>query len=253
MKVRTIDPKSLTDFKLLAFDCFSTLVDWKSGIYNELQPLLGRLPASNPLKKDRVSLLKRFDEIEVSICASKPDLLYPSLLSEAYIGLADALDLPAPTKPEADAFGASVGKWPIFPDTIEALKQLKKRYKLVILSNVDKKSFAQVLKGALAGIEFDAVYVAEDIRSYKPDLKNFQYLITHARDELGVQMEQILMTAEGLESDHVPAMKMGMTSAWISRGEGNDELKAVEGKVAFTWRFDTMGEMAAAAEREFGK
>lgn len=78
---------------------------------------------------------------------------------------------------------------------------------------MDKKSFAQVLKGALAGIEFDAVYVAEDIRSYKPDLKNFQYLITHARDELGVQMEQILMTAEGLESDHVPAMKMGMTSA----------------------------------------
>ncbi|KAF6229754.1 hypothetical protein HO173_011270 [Letharia columbiana] len=253
MKVRTIDPKSLTDFKLLAFDCFGTLVDWESGIYDELHPLLGRLPASNPLKKDRVSLLKRFDEIEVSICASKPDLRYPSLLSEAYIGLADALDLPAPTKPEADAFGASVGKWPIFPDTIEALKQLKKRYKLVILSNVDKKSFAQVLKGALAGIEFDAVYVAEDIRSYKPDLKNFQYLITHARDELGVQMEQILMTAKGLKSDHVPAMKMGMTSAWISRGEGNDELKAVEGKVAFTWRFDTMGEMAAAAEREFGK
>ena len=96
---------------------------------------------------------------------------------------------------------------------MEALKQLKKRYKLVILSNVDKASFAQVLKGALAGIDFDAVYVAEEIGSYKPDLKNFQYLVTHARNELGVQMEQILMTAHGLESDHVPAMKMGMTSA----------------------------------------
>lgn len=78
---------------------------------------------------------------------------------------------------------------------------------------MDQKSFAQVLKNALAGIEFDAVYVAEEIGSYKPDLKNFQYLITHARDELGVQMEQILMTANGLKSDHVPAMKVGMTSA----------------------------------------
>lgn len=78
---------------------------------------------------------------------------------------------------------------------------------------MDRKSFAQVLKNALAGIEFDAVYVAEEIGSYKPDLKNFQYLITHARDELGVQMEQILMTANGLKSDHVPAMKVGMTSA----------------------------------------
>lgn len=118
---------------------------------------------------------------------------------------------------------------------------------------MDTKSFAQVLKGALAGVEFDAVYVAEDIGSYKPDLKNFQYLITHARDELGVQMEQILMTANGLKSDHVPAMKVGMTSAWISRGQGNKELKAVEGKVAFTWRFDSMGEMAADVEKEFAR
>lgn len=158
-------------------------------------------------------LLKRFDEIEDSICASKPDLKYSSLLSEAYIGLAGALDLPAPAKSEADGFGASVGEWPIFPDTIEALKQLKKHYKLVILSNVDKKSFAQVLRSALAGVEFDAVCVAEEIGSYKPDLKNFQYLITHARDELDVQMEQVLLTANGLKSDHVPAMKVGMTSA----------------------------------------
>lgn len=223
-----------------------------AGIYDALHPLLGRLPSSHPLKENRVLLLKRFDEIESSICASKPDLIYPSLLSEAYKGLADALELPAPARSEADAFGASVGKWPVFPDTMEALKQLKKRYKLVILSNVDKRSFAQVLKSALAGVEFDAVYVAEEIGSYKPDLNNFHYLIRHSRDELGVQLEQILMTAHGLKSDHVPAMKVGMTSAWISRGEGDKELKAVEGKVAFTWSFDSMGEMAAAAEKEFG-
>ena len=161
------------------------------------------------------------------------------------------MGLGAPANSEADAFGASVDKWPIFPDTIEALKQLKKYYKLVILSNVDQKSFTQVLKSALAGIEFDAVYVAEEIGSYKPDLNNFHYLIRHARDELGVQMEQILMTANGLKSDHVPAMKVRMTSVWISRGQGDEELEAVEGKVAFTWRFDTMREMAGAAEEEF--
>ena len=178
-----------------------------------MHPLLGRLPVAHPFKDDRVSLLKRFDEIEASICASKPNLKYSSLLTEAYIGLAHALDLAVPEESEADTFGASVGKWPVFPDTTEALNQLKKYYKLVILSNVDKESFAQVLKGALAGVEFDAVYVAEEIGSYKPDLNNFQYLVKHARDEMGVQMEQILMTAHGLRSDHVPAMKMGMTSA----------------------------------------
>ena len=216
-----------------------------------MRTLLDRLPSSHPLKRDRASLLERFDDIEASICASKPNLLYSSLLSEAYIKLADALGLSAPASSEAEDFGASVAKWPIFPDTIEALKQLKKHYQLVILSNVDKKNFAQVLKNALAGVDFDAVYVAETIGSYKPDLNNFQYLISHARDELGVQMEQILMTAHGLKSDHVPAMKIGMASAWIARGQGDKESKAVEGKVAFTWRFDTMGEMAVAAEEEF--
>lgn len=178
-----------------------------------MHPLLGRLPLAHPFKDDRVSLLKRFDEIEASICASKPNLKYSSLLTEAYIGLAHALGLAVPEESEADTFGASVGKWPVFPDTTEALNQLKKYYKLVILSNVDKESFAQVLKGALAGVEFDAVYVAEEIGSYKPDLNNFHYLVKHARDEMSVQMEQILMTAHGLRSDHVPAMKMGMTSA----------------------------------------
>ena len=224
-----------------------------AGIYAELHPLLDRLPSSHPMKEDRASLLKRFDEIERSICSSKPKLIYSSVLSESYIELAKALDLSIPATSEAEAFGTSLSKWPIFPDTIEALKQLQRHYKLVILSNVDEKNFAQVLKSALAGIEFDAVYVAEEIGSYKPDLKNFEYLTTHVRDELGVQTEQILMTAHGLKSDHVPAMTVGMSSTWISRGSGDEELKEVEGKVAFTWRFDTMGDMAAAAEREFVK
>lgn len=62
-------------------------------------------------------------------------------------------------------------------------------------------------------MEFDAVYVAEIIGSYKLDLRNFQYLITHVQDELSVQMEQILIMANEFKSDHVPAMKVGLTSA----------------------------------------
>ena len=178
-----------------------------------MHPLLGRLPLAHPLREDRVSIINRFHEIETSICASKPNLKYPSLLSEAYIELSHYLGLAVPEESEANKFGASVGKWPIFPDTTAALKQLKKYYKLVILSNVNKESFAQVLKGALAGVEFDAVYVAEEIGSYKPDLNNFHYLVKHAQDDLSVQKEEILVTAHGLKSDIEPAMIMGMTSA----------------------------------------
>ena len=77
-----------------------------------------------------------------------------------------------------------------------------------------------MLDGTLAGGGFDAVYIAEEIRSYKPDPKNFQYLFNHARDDLGIQIEQVLMTAQGLKSDQVPTKTSGMTSAWVARGDG---------------------------------
>lgn len=111
-----------------------------------------------------------------------------------------------------------------------------------------------MLSGPLADVKFDAVYTAEDIGSYKPDLQNFHYLLDHVRDELDVGKEQVLHTAHGLKSDHVPAKQMGMSSAWIARGDGEggpkSDLAAVEGKVAFTWQFETMGDMAEAVESE---
>ena len=30
----------LTDFKVLTFDCYGTLIDWETGIVNALRPLL---------------------------------------------------------------------------------------------------------------------------------------------------------------------------------------------------------------------
>ena len=139
---------------------------------------------------------------------------------------------------------------------MEALQRLQKHYKLVILSNVDHKSFSETLAGALAGVKFDAVYTAEQIGSYKPDLRNFEFLLSHVRDELGVHKNEILHTAEGLTADHVPAKQMGLKSAWIGRGKGGGPgtaLEAVKDKVVFTWQFETMGDMAEAADEEFAR
>lgn len=146
-----------------------------------------------------------------------------------------------------------MGKWPAFPDTIEALNRLKKHYKLVILSNVDQKSFHEVLEGPLKDVRFDAVYTAEEIGSYKPDLNNFHYLLDHVRAELGVEKGKVLHTAHGLKSDHVPALEMEMSSAWVARGDGDGKggkLGAVKGKVGFTWQFENMRDMADAVDAE---
>lgn len=206
------------------------------------------------MKTDRALAIKSFNDIEVSLCASKPSLKYSALLSESYIKLAETFSLPQPPQAEVDAVGASVGQWPAFSDTVAALNRLKKHYKLAILSNVDEESFSHVLCGPLASVDFDAVYVAEQIGSYKPSLKNFHYLLGHVKEELGVNKEQVLHTAHGIESDHVPCKEMGMTSAWIARGETTRPGSTMENmgdKAMPTWVFEDMMEMAIAADKDF--
>ncbi|KAL6721762.1 hypothetical protein ACLMJK_000867 [Lecanora helva] len=256
MKVRPEDPSQLSDFSLLSFDCFGTLIDWELGIYEALKPLNDRLPDSNPIKNNKDLTIKAFDDIEVSLCASRPGLKYSTLLEETYVRLVDSLSLPAPPKSEVESIGASISKWPLFPDTIDALHRLHKHYKLVILSNVDRESFDQVLSKAFADVKYDAVYVAGDIGSYKPDPNNFHYLFKHVKEQLSVEKSKILHTAEGLKADHVPAAQLGLTSAWIQRdhstGPGT-KMDQVKDKVAFTWKFNTLGEMADDVERNAAK
>jgi 2-haloalkanoic acid dehalogenase type II len=124
------------------------------------------------------------------------------------LGLAtsDALDL---------AFGASVPDWPAFTDSPAALAYLSERYHLVILSNVDRDSFAA--SSRRLQVSFAAVYTAEDIGSYKPDPANFDYLLRNLHDDFGVGPDSVLHVAQSLFHDHAPAKAAGLETAWIDR------------------------------------
>ena len=94
-------------------------------------------------------------------------------------------------------YGRSVRDWPAFPDTAAALTYLKQHYKLVILSNVDNENFG--FSNRKLGVDFDAIYTAEDIGSYKPSLNNFEYMLARL-SERGIARSAILHTAD----THVP-------------------------------------------------
>jgi 2-haloacid dehalogenase len=115
---------------------------------------------------------------------------------------------------ECVAYGQSVKNWPAFPDSAEALAYLKQHYKLVILSNVDNESFAA--SNAKLGVAFDAIYTAEDVGSYKPSARNFDYMLDKLTS-LKIGKEQILHTAESMFHDHGPANRHGLSSCWIYR------------------------------------
>ncbi|HVQ70441.1 MAG TPA: HAD family hydrolase, partial [Bradyrhizobium sp.] len=153
----------LTTYKVLTFDCYGTLIDWEAGIHTALQPLLAK--ASRPPSKDAV--LETFARHESSQEAETPEMIYSDVLAAVHRRLAREWGLAA-SDADHKLFGDSVPDWPAFPDSAEALAYLKQHYKLVILSNVDRTSFAG--SNARLGVIFDAIYTAQDIGSYKPDL-----------------------------------------------------------------------------------
>uniref|UniRef100_A0A8H7KFP9 Haloacid dehalogenase n=1 Tax=Bionectria ochroleuca TaxID=29856 RepID=A0A8H7KFP9_BIOOC len=242
--------RKITDYKALTFDCFGTLVDWESGIYNMFQPLRKQLPTSHPNHEDRVYFLKSFIKNEGIVEHANPTALYPDVLADTYRAVARELGLD-PKDEDAVAFGGAVGDWPVFPDTQEALKRLQRHFKLVILSNVDKASFGRALTNQLPEIQFDAIYTAQEIGTYKPDPNNFRYLVDHCGSELGVQADGIIHTAYAIPHDLVPAHKAGLATCWIERGVefpavcgGADNKEAYAHESGWAWQFKTMKDMA---------
>ena len=148
---------------------------------------------------------------------------------------------------ELDEFGASVRTWPAFPDSGDALAYLKRHYRLAILSNVDRASFTQ--SNAKLGVTFDHIFTAEDIGSYKPDLRNFEYALARLR-EAGVEKRAVLHVAQSLFHDHVPAKLLGLASVWIDRRAGRPGAGATPPAAATPdWRFESLAEFAAADRR----
>jgi 2-haloacid dehalogenase len=235
----------LTDFKCLTFDCYGTLIDWETGLYAGLQPLLKR--GGVTLTRDQV--LEAFARHESAQEAATPQMVYSDLLAEVHRRLAREWNVSVDEK-EAVSFGKSVPDWPEFPDTAASLQYLQRYYKLVILSNVDRESFAG--SNRRLGVMFDAICTAQDIGSYKPDPRNFVYLI-HKVAELGVLKRHILHTAQSLFHDHAPAQAAGLSSAWIDRRqqlEGWGATVPPVGTPKYDFHFASMADMVKAHQAE---
>jgi 2-haloacid dehalogenase len=235
----------LRDFKALTFDCYGTLIDWETGLYTALQPLLQK--SGITLKRDEV--LAAFARHESAQQVATPAMIYSELLAEVHRLLAHEWNV-SDAETDAVAFGKSVPDWPAFPDTQASLQYLQRYYKLVILSNVDRESFAG--SNRQLGVAFDAICTAQDIGSYKPDPRNFAYLINTVAG-LGVLKRNILHTAQSLHHDHVPAQAAGLSTAWIDRRhqlEGWGATSPPAGTPRYDFRFTSLGEMVKAHQGE---
>jgi 2-haloalkanoic acid dehalogenase type II len=237
----------LTDFDALSFDCYGTLIDWETGIAAVLRPWAD----ANGLDATDEQLLTAFATHEARAEAEHPTDLYPQILARSMRALGTELGVPVDDR-EAEALAGSVPDWPAFPDSAGALQRLAWRYKLIILSNVDRRSFAG--SNERLGVTFTSILTAQDIGSYKPSSRNFDALIAEAA-RLGVGRGKLLHVAQSLFHDHVPARRAGLPTVWINRRHDNagwGATPAPPADVSPDWTFTSMAALADAVDADDG-
>lgn len=238
--------KNLTDYKVLSFDCYGTLIDWETGLLNVLRPWA----TEHDLKCDDEDLLLAYADAEAAVMREYPSTLYPELLAAALRRAGDHLGRPV-TADWAERMGNSVPDWPAFPDSAYALRRLGQHYDLVILSNVHHAGFAGSNKH-LQG-EYATVITAEDVGDYKPAGPHFEALTTWLHKQ-GLERHELLHVAQSLFHDHVPAKKFGLDSVWINRRHDRPGWGATpqpEEEWTYDAEYTSMAEFASAVERKF--
>ncbi|KAF2094523.1 HAD-like protein [Rhizodiscina lignyota] len=250
--------QSPTHFKFCSFDIYGTLIDWEGGIANALltSAPIASLPDSHKLKT-RAYILETYEREERKLQQEQPGLEYSKLLAEVYrrVLKAEGIEITPDVEKTSDDFAHSIGTWPAFPDTVKAMQTLGKYYKLAPLSNVDNASFSRTLSGPLKDVNFSAIYTAQDIGSYKPDPRNFEYLVSHVEKDFGIKKDEIWHIAQSLHHDHVPTTEGGFeTGVWVDRkgamGEVSGELKE---RAKYGWRVGSLGELADIVEEAWAK
>jgi 2-haloacid dehalogenase len=198
-------PLDFSQFRFVTFDCYGTLIDWEAGIIGALQPVLRA--HGRPLTDDEV--LELYGELE-PLAQSGDFMPYAEVLRQVMEGVAGRLgfDLVAG---ERDALVDSIGDWPAFPDTVDALSVLASRYRLWVLSNIDDALFART--APRLGVDLDGVITAQQLRSYKPAPAHFSTLL----ERTGTSPQRVLHVAQSLFHDIAPARALGFTTVWVNR------------------------------------
>ena len=191
-------------YELLTFDCYGTLIDWSAGIVDAFQAEAAR----DGVRLDAGHILEAHARIERAIEAERyrPYREVLALVAERV-----AHELAWPIAPERARFlPDSVGRWPPFPDTSAALRRLRARYRLAILSNVDDDLLAETLRHL--EVDFAFTVTAQQVASYKPARAHFEEAFRCAGGR-----DRILHVAQSLYHDVAPAQALGLPVVWVNR------------------------------------
>lgn len=194
-----------SQYDVVSFDCYGTLIDWETGIFSALRPIL----AAHGKNISDTELLRLYSELEVE--AEQGEFRpYREVLETVVRGFGKRLEF-EPTRAQERSLPESLADWRPFPDTVAALRILKARYRLAIISNVDDDLFAATARRL--EIPFDHLITAQQARAYKPSHRIFNL----AQERIGVPAARWLHAAQSVYHDVVPARSLGVATVWVNR------------------------------------
>jgi len=195
----------LSRFKVLTFDCYGTMIDWESGIFAALRPIL----AAHDKELSDSALLALYAELELA--AEQGEYLrYRDVLQSVVRGFGQRLGF-TPADAEVRSLPESVAKWQPFPDTVAALRKLSSHYQLAVMSNIDDDLFAA--SASKLKVAFSNVITAQQAGCYKPCMNIFRL----AEKRIGVSRDQWLHVGQSIYHDVIPAQSLGLATVWVNR------------------------------------
>lgn len=212
-------------FEILTFDCYGTLINWEAGLLTALRPIL----AAHSKQMDDSALLELYGEFEQR-AEQAPYRHYRDVLGSVVRDFGTKLGF-SPTAHEIRSLADSLPSWKPWPDTVTALHQLKTKFRLAILSNVDNDLFEKTRPQL--EVAFDQVITAEQARAYKPSLKLFELALTR----INAPALRVLHVGQSVYHDVIPAQALGLATVWVNRASarpGIGAVKSAEGKPDLT-------------------
>jgi 2-haloacid dehalogenase len=190
--------------KLLSFDVFGTLISVRDGAYPAFQRILGEAGAGGI---DVKAFWESWEERNIAAYWG-PYRPYKEICRDSLAGTFEAFGIDG----RADTISYYFDAFPTFhlyPDVLDTLDRLSRRFKLAIVSNIDD----DLLAATPLQRTFDLICTAERARGYKPDGTLFRYLLANA----GVARHEILHAGQSQLTDMVGAKPLGLAVAWINR------------------------------------
>jgi 2-haloacid dehalogenase len=225
-----------TRFEVLTFDCYGTLINWEAGILSALHRVL----SAHGKKIADATILKLYGDFEQR---SEQGTFRPYREVLESVVRQFAAEFRFTLSPdEARSLPDSLSTWKPWPDTVAALRQLKTRFRLAILSNVDDDLFAGTRPQL--GVDFDEVITAQQAQAYKPSLKLFELALSR----IHAPAHRVLHVGQSIYHDVVPAQSLGLATVWVNRPSARPGVGAVKAAAANPdLTVSSLAELAAAA------